>query len=139
MKLNTSQISCPKFWGILLFILFFIKGPICVFGQDYIKTITIAFQKGDAKAMSAYFDKTVDLTFSEETNTYSKKHAEQVLSKFFAKIEPNDFTQRSGDSKYNNSKYSIGILKSSKGEYKVYMFFIHRNDMNYLKELRFEK
>lgn len=110
-----------------------------MFAQDYFRNITQAFKEGDAKAMSLYFDQNVDLTFSEETNTYSKKHAEQILNKFFAKIEPRDFTQRSGDSKYNKSKYSIGILKSSKGDYKVYMFFINRGGTSFLKELRFEK
>ena len=89
--------------------------------------------------MSVYFDQTIDLTFSEETNSYSKKHAEQILNKFFAKIEPRDFTQRSGDSRYNKSKYSIGVLKSSKGDYKVYMFFVNRGGNSYLRELRFEK
>jgi hypothetical protein len=110
-----------------------------VYAQVYFNNIAQAFKQGDAKALSAYFDQTVDLTFSEETNTYSKKHAEQILHKFFAKIEPQDFTQRSGDSKYNKSKYSIGILKSSKGTYKVYLFFIYRGEKGYLRELRFEK
>lgn len=124
--------------ALLLILLLALKG-LDIRSQNYLNDIRIAFKQGDAEAMSKYFDKTVDITFSEETNTYSKKHAEQILSNFFAKIEPQDYTQRSGDSRYNDSKYSIGKLKSSKGEYKVYLFFINRNGSSYLKELRFEK
>lgn len=124
--------------ALLLILLLALKG-LDIRSQNYLNDIKIAFKQGDAEAMSKYFDKTVDITFSEETNTYSKKHAEQILSNFFAKIEPQDYTQRSGDSRYNDSKYSIGKLKSSKGEYKVYLFFINRNGSSYLKELRFEK
>lgn len=124
--------------ALLLILLLALKG-LDIRSQNYLNDIRIAFKQGDAEAMSKYFDKTVDITFSEETNTYSKKHAEQILSNFFAKIEPQDYTQRSGDSRYNDSKYSIGKLKSSKGEYKVYLFFINLNGSSYLKELRFEK
>jgi len=113
---------------------------LIVYSQDYLKGIAAAFREGDAVALSVFFDKTVDLTFSDETNSYSKKQAEQILHKFFTKIEPKDFTnQRVGDSKYNNTRFCIGTLFSSRGDYKVYMFFLNRNGNYYLKELRFEK
>lgn len=120
--------------------LFLLLQYAVAFSQDYLKTISIAFREGNAQKVSAYFDKTVDLTFSDETNSYSKKQAEQILHKFFSKIEPKEFTnQRVGDSKYNNTRFCIGTLYSSKGDYKVYMFFLNRNGNYYLKELRFEK
>ena len=90
--------------------------------------------------MSVYFDNSIDLTFSDETNTYSKKQAEIILQKFFSKVEPKSFnSKRSGESKYNNSKFSIGFLSTSNGEYKVYIFFIQKGKNYYIKEMRFEK
>ena len=121
-------------------VLLLLLQQLIVYSQDYLKGIAAAFREGDAVALSVFFDKTVDLTFSDETNSYSKKQAEQILHKFFTKIEPKDFTnQRVGDSKYNNTRFCIGTLFSSRGDYKVYMFFLNRNGNYYLKELRFEK
>lgn len=109
-------------------------------GQEYLKQITQGFRSGNAATVAQYFDKTVDLSFSDETNSYSRKQAEQILQKFFTKIEPREFrNQRIGDSKYNNTRFCIGTLSSSKGDYKVYMFFLNRNGSYYLKELRFER
>jgi len=111
-----------------------------MFSQESLKNISTSFKQGNAKTMSAYFDAFIDLTFSDETNTYSKKQAELILQKFFSKVEPTNFeSKRSGNSKYNNTKFSIGSLSTSNGEYKVYMFFIQKNNIYYLKEIRFEK
>jgi hypothetical protein len=39
----------------------------------------------------------------------------------------------------NNTRFSIGKLYTSGGEYRVYMFFVYKSGQYYLKELRFEK
>ena len=59
-------------------------------GQEFLKNIEDAIKIGNAKKICAYSDKYIDLTFSENTNTYSKKQAEIIIQKFFSKVEPKD-------------------------------------------------
>lgn len=109
-------------------------------GQEFLKNIEDAIKIGNAKKICAYSDKYIDLTFSENTNTYSKKQAEIIIQKFFSKVEPKDFSKiNKGISHTNNTIYYIGTLSTSNGTYQVYMFFLIRNATYYLKELRFEK
>jgi hypothetical protein len=90
--------------------------------------------------MSAYFDNTIDLVFSDESESYSKRQAEIVLQRFFSKVEPNEFSNiQKGTSNLNKTLYSVGILNTSKGNYKVYMLFIIKNATYYLKEIRVDK
>lgn len=122
-----------------LLTLFFVANKKII-AQENLNEISVALNKGNVKILVKHFDQTIDLCFSDITQTYSKKQATLVLQKFFSKIEPNHFIiLQKGKSNFNNTKYSIGKLSTASGEYKVYMFFILRNGAHYLKELRFEK
>ncbi|HPI53413.1 MAG TPA: DUF4783 domain-containing protein [Chitinophagaceae bacterium] len=121
--------------GLFLFI-----NTQIISAQAFIVNISNGLKEGKAETISTYFDNTIDLSFSDVTNTYSKKQAEVVLQRFLSKIEPKSYlNNQKGNSAYNNSKFCIGTLATSNGNYKVYMFFILRKDIYYLKELRFEK
>ncbi len=110
------------------------------FAQSNLKDIGNAIKKGDAKGLSCFFDKKIDLTFSEKSTTYSKEQAEQILNKFFIKVEPSQFVnEQRGNSTANNTKFAIGNMHSGHGTYKVYMFFVQKNGHYVLRELRFEK
>ena len=105
-----------------------------------ITEILNAIKQGDAKTLSTNFDKQIDLTFSDKTTTYSKKQAELIIQKFFSKVEPRNFSDlQTGKSNFNNSNYAIGNMSTSNGVYKVYMFFVQKNGMFVMRELRFEK
>lgn len=111
-----------------------------LYSQEFIKNIEKAIKQGRAKDIGLYFDKYIDLSFSEKTNTYSKKQAEVIVQKFFTKVEPKDFVKiNKGTSYANNTIYYIGTLETNNGQYQVYMFFVIRNATYYLKEIRFEK
>ncbi|MBL7766140.1 MAG: DUF4783 domain-containing protein [Chitinophagaceae bacterium] len=108
--------------------------------QDFLSTIGLALKQGKASAVAVYFDQTVDLSFSDKSDTYSKKQAELILQKFLVKVETkNYFNLQVGTSEYNHTKYSIGTLVTGNGNYKVYMLFVPRGGHYHLKELRFEK
>lgn len=110
------------------------------YGQEFLKNIEKAIKQGKATGISPYFDKYIDLSFSEKTNTYSKKQAELIIQKFFTKVEPKDFSNiNKGTSHINNTIYYIGTMSTSNGDYQVYMFFAIRNATYFLKEIRFEK
>ena len=122
------------FFGLVVFMSFNAQA------QNVMTTIGNALQEGKATKASPYFDNTIDLTFSDETSTFSKKQAEIVLQRFLSKVEPKSYvSNQNGDSAYNKSKFCIGTLVTSNGNYKVYMFFILRQKNYYLKELRLEK
>jgi len=114
----------------------------CIEGhaQSNLKEIASAIKQGDAKELSLFFDKQIDLTFSENTNTYSKNQAEQILQKFFIKVGPTNFVnEQQGTSTANNTRFVIGNMNSESGVYKVYMFFVQKSGQYMLRELRFEK
>lgn len=97
-------------------------------------------KQGDVESIAVFFDNSIDLTFSDKTNTYSKKQAVVIIQNFFNKIEPKDYiAQQRGKSQSTNTKFNIGTLYTSNGIYKVYMLFIIKKGYYYLKELRFEK
>lgn len=140
MKLKTQIFFYLQYRKIFLTGIFLFLACQTVFCQDFLKNIEKAIKQGNAKDMCIYCDKYIDLSFSEKTNTYSKKQAEVIIQKFFTKVEPKDFTKvNKGTSHANNTIYYIGTLNTTNGQYQVYMFFIIRNATYYLKELRFEK
>jgi predicted small secreted protein len=108
--------------------------------QLNVQGIGNTIKQGDAKGLSAYFDKQIDLTFSDKSTTCSKKQAELIIQRFFSKVEPNSFLNiQQGHSKNNNTKFLLGSMASRNGVYNVYMFFIRKNGVYVLRELRFEK
>lgn len=111
-----------------------------LFGQEFLKKIEVSFKNGNAKEISQYFDKYIDITLYDKVNTYNKIQAEFVLQNFFSKIEPKDITNvNKGFSQSNLTLYSIFTLTSNSGNYQIYMFFLIRNNMYLLREIRIEK
>lgn len=111
-----------------------------VFCQEFLNNIERAIKQGSAKNLEVYFDNSIDLSFSEKTDTYPRKQAEIIIQKFFTKVEPKDFIKVNiGTSHANNTIYYIGTLSTSNGSYQVYMFFVIKNATYVMKELRFEK
>lgn len=135
-KIFSDLLIRKKFLTILLLIFM----QINLVAQDYLSTISTALKKGDTRNMGVFLDKTVDLTFADNTNTYSKKQALVIIQNFLNKIEPKDYIPlQRGKSQSNNTKFNIGNLYTSNGIYKVYLLFIIKKGNYLLKELRFEK
>jgi len=88
--------------------------------------IVRAFMDGDAKAISNYFNTSVELIFSENQGVYGKAQAEQILRNFFNNnITPNrKFTYKPVHSSPNrdNAQYYIAELHTGKGSYRVTIF-----------------
>lgn len=140
MKLHVKIFSEVLFRKIFLTVSLLVLLHLNSLAQDYLNRITFAMKQGDVESMVTYFDNSIDLTFSDKTNTYSKKQAEVIIQNFFNKIEPKDYIAlQRGKSQSTNTKFNIGTLYTSNGIYKVYMLFIIKKGYYYLKELRFEK
>lgn len=136
VKIFTSLLS-RKFLitGLLLLVL-----SLQVIAQDFMNVLGVALKEGNSKVIAQYFDNELDLTFSDKTNSYSRKQAQIILESFFSKERPRMYVRmQSSTPGSNNTRFSIGKLYTSSGEYRVYMFFVYRSGQYFLKELRFEK
>ena len=124
-------------------ILFLIFATLSLFSAasilDPYEDIANAIRSGDAKSVSRYFSSSVDLTLIGQEDVYSKAQAEQILKDFFNKNTPRSFSIiHRGESK-DGSKYAIGNLTTSGGNYRVYYYFkVAAGNVN-IQELRFMK
>ncbi len=124
-------------------ILFLIISPLLFLSAtsvlDPYEDIANAIRSGDAKSVSKYFSSSVDLTIISREDVYSKAQAEQILKDFFNKNTPRSFSIiHRGESK-DGSKYAIGTLTTSNGNYRTYYYFkVVGGNIN-IQELRFMK
>jgi len=87
--------------------------------------IVKAFEAGDAKVISNYFNSPVELIFSESQNVYAKAQAEQILKNFF---NNNASANRKFNYKHlhgtdrDNAQFFIGELHTGKGIYRVNIY-----------------
>lgn len=92
--------------------------------EDPLEKIAMAIQAGNARALAGYFDNTVEITVqNDEGVVYSKAQAEQVMKDFFMKNPPSSFKIMHKGSSAGNSMYGIGTLQTSKGSYRVNIFY----------------
>jgi len=124
-------------------ILFLIFAALSLFSAatilDPYEDIANAIRSGDAKSVSKYFSSSVDLTIISREDVYSKAQTEQILKDFFNKNTPRSFSIiHRGESK-DGSKYAIGTLTTSNGNYRTYYYFKVVGGSINIQELRFMK
>ena len=104
----------------LVFIL--LLAPFAAYAQPSASAIFKALGSGDATALSAYMDSSVEITLLDMEDYLDKAEATQVLKKFFAKYKPTGFdAMHEGQSKAGGLHYSIGELKTVQSTYRVYL------------------
>ena len=131
--------SLPSQKAFLLWILSVFLSFIAI-AQSCSNDIITAMKSGDAKRLSTFFDKQIELTFPDKTYSACRKDAEVTIQKFFAQVEPINFVNvKNGCSASNNTKFEVGNMTTSNGVYKVYMLFVKKNNSYVINELRFEK
>jgi len=95
-----------------------------------------AMKSGNATEVAKYFDETVEVTFSDKSNSYSKQKAEQVLRDFFAKNPVSNFDVIH-QSKNGDSQYCIGNLVTKNGTFRTTIYIKQYGDKQLIQELRF--
>src|SRR6266568_1072522 len=80
-----------------------------------------AIRAGNAKELSNFFNSNIELNILEREGVYSKLQAEQIIKEFFRKNVPNRFIKNHEGGK-DGSKYGIGTLNASTGQYRVSFF-----------------
>lgn len=122
-----------------LFIIVFLMGTLGIAqAQNATADISDALKTGNAAKLATYFHASIDLTVVQKQGTYSKSQAEQIVQNFFTENKPSGFTSNHSGTSGEGSKYIIGALATSTGEYRVYIYFKNINGVELIQTLRFE-
>lgn len=100
--------------------------------------VITALRSGNAAKLASYFDNTVDLTLPSKTSSYSKTQAQVILKDFFDNNKVTGFKViHQGES--NGSKYCIGTLSTTGGNYRTTFYLRSKTSGDALQEIRFEQ
>ena len=100
--------------------------------------VVSAIKSGSASQLSKYFDNTIEITFTDKSNTYSKSQAALVLKDFFNHNEVTGFEiVHKGDN--TEVQFLTGTLDTKNGAYRTTIYMKQKGDKHLLQELRFEK
>jgi hypothetical protein len=101
------------------------------------ESIAASIRSGNASALAANFSGNVEITVKDAGNSYSKSQAEMVLKNFFGSHQPKSFTVAHQGTSPEGSKYFIGNLSTSSGNYRVFVLF--SKAAGAIQEIRFEE
>ncbi|TXB61781.1 DUF4783 domain-containing protein [Phaeodactylibacter luteus] len=109
-------------------------------GDADLGAITRAISKGDAAALGAFFDDSVEVSILSKDEIYPKAKAEAVVAGFFQKYPPASFsTVHKGTAPNKNSEYCIGNLLAGGKTFRVYIYMKAVGDKQLIQELRFDE
>jgi hypothetical protein len=105
-----------------------------------LEDVVTYLRNGNVGLLAKSFDNIVTITVSSNQSAYSKTQAEMVLKDFFGKNIVKDFVvMQSGTAPNNNSKYAIGKLTTTNGNFQLYVLMKLKDGAYLVQELRFEK
>lgn len=101
--------------------------------------IANAIRTGNASALAGNFQANVEITIKDAGNSYSKSQAEMVLKNFFSTHQPKAFSIAHEGTSPEGSKYFIGTLNTSAGNYRTYVYAKSGAGALAIQEIRFEE
>ena len=101
--------------------------------------IAAAIRTGNAAALAQSFQGNVEITIKDAESSYSKAQAEMVLKNFFASHQPKSFAIAHQGTSPEGSKYFIGNLTTSNGNYRTYVYAKANGSTLSILEIRFEE
>jgi hypothetical protein len=122
---------------IVLSILLFVGFSSSVKAQN-LDQVASYIRVGSAAELSKMFQSNVEISLKESGNSYSKAQAEQVLINFFNKNTPKGFTIVHQGTSPEGSRYIIGNLVTTGGNYRVYVYAKPSGNTIVIREMRFE-
>jgi hypothetical protein len=102
-------------------------------------SIASAIRSGNASSLAANFSGTVEITIKDAEASYSKAQAEMVLKNFFGTHQPKSFSIVHQGTSPEGSKYFIGNLTTSSGNYRTYVYAKIQGNALVIQEIRFEE
>lgn len=103
-----------------------------------IEDVITAIHTGNANQLSNYFDKVVEITLHDRSNTYSSSQAEVILKDFFHSYGVKSFKIVHKGSN-NGAEFCIGNLQTNFGVYRTTIYMKTRSQKQILQEIRFEE
>lgn len=100
---------------------------------------TIALKSGNASELAKSFQSNIELNTSGSSNSFSKTQAEQVLTNFFRNKSVKSFSVVHQGTSPEGSKYMIGNMTTSGGNYRVYLYAKQSGSALNIQEIRFEE
>jgi hypothetical protein len=101
--------------------------------------ISSALAAGDSHTLSTFFNESVEMTLSENVGVYDVRAANKALAQFFLRYNPKSYKSVHAGSSKGNSSYSIGLLETDNGVFRVYLYYKKVEDNWTIQEIRFEK
>lgn len=108
-----------------------------LFSQNGVNAVNQALKAGKSKDLAVYFHDNVELTILKKQESYSKAQAEQILDRFFKEHPPQKYNVNHNGVSGDGSKYVIGILETSNGNFTVYIYYKMMNGQELIQTLRF--
>lgn len=109
-----------------------------IFSFISIDDVARAIKSGNASQLSKFFDNTIQITFPDKSNAYSKSQAELVVQDFFDNNVVKNF-EITGKGDNGGVEIVTGNLLTKNGEFKTTFYLKQKGDKQLLQELRFEK
>ena len=103
-----------------------------------IESVSAAIRAGNAAALSQSFSGNVEITIKDAEASYSKSQAEMVLKNFFGTHVPRSFSIVHQGTSPEGSKYYIGNLTTSAGNFRTYIYAKSSGALLVVQEIRFE-
>ena len=97
-----------------------------------------AMKVGDAAKLSQFFHESLELTILDKDYVASKNQATRIMENFFKENPPTGF-KISFEGTKEKSKYAIGNLVTGKGNFRVNIFFINKDDKRLVYYMSIEK
>ncbi len=102
------------------------------------EAIITAIKEGNAGELAKYFSDNIELALSDKDDIYSRNQAKLIIEDFFTSHPPRGFNILHKGGK-ETSRYAIGNLLTSHGEYRVTILIKIKDDLTYINQLRIEK
>lgn len=111
--------------------------------QAELESVFVALKKGNANALSEFFDQQLDLTITgskvEARNSYSKVQARNILAEFFTQSEPISFEEKFNGEANEWLKYVIGYLETKDGRYRALIRYKQTAEQFLIQQIEFTK
>jgi orotate phosphoribosyltransferase-like protein len=101
--------------------------------------ISTAMDKGDAGALSQFFDAKIEITTPNQDGIFDKEQAKGIIQNFFATNKPNSFSiVHQGASKGKASIYAIGELSASGKKFRVFIYINETAGKTMIQQIEIE-
>lgn len=96
-----------------------------------------ALKAGDAAKLSGFLNNNVELVIANNNDVFSKQQASAIVSDFFRNNKVNSFEILHQQNK-DAASFAIGILRTNKGSFRVYVLTRKNDGLNLIQQLRIE-